>query len=73
MDDKKLDDILTRLQRLEDTVHSLIKSNDQVVLALIPYKVALEMLIRKGVIDAKELDKRANELLKQFKDGNYTK
>ena len=67
MEKDKADSILTRLQKLEDTVQSLIKSNDAVVLALIPYKAALEMLIREGVIDAKALDERANELLEQFK------
>ena len=73
MNDKKLDDILIKLQKLEEMFQSLVKSNDQTVLALIPYKAALEQMIRKGLIDPEELDKNANELLEQFKNSQEKK
>lgn len=68
MDEKNISEILRRLRKLEKSVNSLIKSRDQVVLALIPYKAELEQMIRDSLIKKKELDKRASELLEQCKE-----
>ncbi|MDD5069011.1 MAG: hypothetical protein PHN89_05465 [Candidatus Pacebacteria bacterium] len=67
MTEKDFKDTLTRIKKLEESVEELTKNHNQVVLALIPFKAALEQMMEKGLIDAKELDKRANELLNEVK------
>ena len=65
--DQDNNEILTRIKKLEDSVMELTNSHNEVVLALIPFKAALEMMIRDGLIDNKKLDRRANELLNEVR------
>ena len=67
MEKHKNDDIQARLDKIEKEIQELTNSHNEVVLALIQSRAALEILIKKGLIDAKELDKRANELLNEVR------
>ena len=67
MEKHKNDDIQARLDKIEKEIQELTNSHNEVVLALIQSRTALEILIKKGLINAKELDKRANELLNEVR------
>lgn len=67
MTENNLKNFINRLIKIEESILELTNSHNEVVLALIQSRAALEILIKKGLINPKELDKRANELLEQVK------